>query len=44
MSPETGRRETLPALNVAAEGLFEIRNAAFFEDLETANRINRFAF
>jgi hypothetical protein len=31
MSPETVVRETLPALNVAAEGLIETRKEAFFE-------------
>ena len=30
MSPETIARETLPALNVAAEGLLETRKEAFF--------------
>jgi hypothetical protein len=30
-------RETLPALNVAAEGLIEVRKEAFLRKLRTAN-------
>ena len=36
MSPETVVRETLPALNVAAEGLLETRKEAFLRKLGTA--------
>jgi hypothetical protein len=36
MSPETAVRETLPALNVAAEGLLEVRKEAFLRKLRTA--------
>ena len=36
MSPETIARETLPALNVAAEGLLETRKEAFLRKLGTA--------
>ena len=41
MSPETALRETLPALNVAAEGLIETRKEAFFEKLRTAKGFSR---
>jgi hypothetical protein len=37
MSPETAVRETLPALNVAAEGLIEVRKEAFLRKLRTAS-------
>jgi hypothetical protein len=37
MSPETVVRETLPALNVAAEGLLEVRKEAFLRRLRTAH-------
>jgi hypothetical protein len=39
MSPETVVRETLPALNVAAEGLFEARKEAFLRKLRTASGV-----
>jgi hypothetical protein len=40
MSPETVVRESLPALNVAAEGLLEVRKEAFLRRLRTAKRFS----
>ena len=44
MSPETVVGKTLPALNVAAEGLIEARKEAFFDKALTATglQISRF--